>query len=136
MTHRHDIAASRGNNKRRFRFRFRFGGGLRPVAGLALWVSAFVFLYGGLSVGCRAALSPAPLLNTDSVTLWLSGVWLLHVIGAAALLYASWRRRDDPPRHEGGAAGFLERLTLSLDGIAIAAIVAIGVPILLLPPCS
>ena len=132
MNDTHNTASSRPSDRRRF----RFGGGLRPVAGLALWVSAFVFLYGGLSVGCRAALSPPPWLNTDSVTLWLSGLWLAHVIGAAALLYASWRRRDDPPRHEGGAAGFLERLTLTLDGIAIAAIVAIGVPILLLPPCS
>jgi len=102
------------------------------IAGYLVWSSCFVALYGLLSVGCTLQLQlRAGPFGTNGLTLLLAAVWLLHLAVLAWLIRSALRRRTG-----GEAPAFLRRITLLLHLSALAATLWIGLPLLLLPPCS
>lgn len=97
------------------------------TAGLLLWASSFVLLYGGLSLGCQAGWQQRPFLGTDLLRAALVATWLLHLLALAAL---GGGLRRWPRAHP------LAALSRSLTAIAFAAAAGTGWPVLALPPCA
>lgn len=100
---------------------------LGSTAGLGLWASSFVWLYGGLALGCTWGWQTQRLAGSNALTLALLGLWLLHLL-ALALLWRWWGRWP--------AGSALRRLARLLTAIALACTVWTGWPTLLLPPCA
>lgn len=105
------------------------------LLGLLVWSIWFVALYGGLSVACAVAPPPvaAGALN------WINGTLLLLTLLVTALLLA-WARRClaavKPPAESGsGVTRFLPAMSAALYLAAAAATLAVGVPVIVLPPC-
>lgn len=104
------------------------------VLGLVVWSIWFVAIYGVLSVACAVAPPPeaAGALN------WINGLLLLLTVAtAAALLYGAWRCwlavgavADDPRR-----ARFIPVVSAAVYLSASVAVLAIGLPAIVLPPC-
>jgi hypothetical protein len=105
---------------------------LQLVLGLVVWSAWFVALYGGMSVGC--ALAP-PDVARGPLT-WINGALLvLTVATLAPLLYWSlrcWRARKASANRE---QRFLATMGAAVHMVAAGAVAAIGLPILVLPPC-
>lgn len=108
---------------------------LRVTAGLLVWSSAFVFLYAGSYLGCRA-LAPDPqtgLLN--AVTGLLLIFTLLH-LGALGVLAARWWRGL---RAADGEAPDSVRFRRAIEGLVLitagAGVLMIALPLLMVPPC-
>lgn len=131
-------------------------------AGLILWCSCFLALYGGLSLGCEAGWDRRPLAGTNRLTAALAAAWLLHlaaIVGIGLELLRRHRRflreRGDGSREGGGARGnaggdgveagdgdsgrrrgFLTRLALALTAVSALATFWIGWPVAVLRlPC-
>ena len=100
--------------------------------GLVIWAGWFVFVYGGLSVGC-ALTSPDP--NAGPLTP-INGLLGLVTLGVTLFLLAlaryCWRGAHDPAA---GEKAFIARLAGGGHVIAAIATLATGFPILVLPPC-
>lgn len=113
----------------------RPGSGLLPLlAGLTVWGSAFLWLYGALSLGCafgweEVALGPLSLQRGV-----LLGLWLAHLALLAALL--PWTRRRARRLREAGAPGAgLARAAFHATVVALAATVVNYAPVLALSAC-
>ena len=100
---------------------------LLASAGLIVWASAFVVLYGGLSLGCEAGMAGA------SLTVWLAVAWVGHL---AVLGWLQWKALGDWKSADVPDAGFLSALTCLIAAVGILSTVVVGFPILVLPPCS
>ena len=106
------------------------------VLGLVVWAVWFVAMYGGLSVAC--AVAPPP-LAAGALT-WVNGLLLLlTAFTASALLYAAWRCWL-AARAAAEAAGvtrsrFIPTVSAAVHLSAAAAVLAMGVPVIVLPPC-
>ena len=105
------------------------------VLGLVVWSLWFVALYGGLSVGC--AVSPPP-ASAGALT-WLNGTLLLLTLLVTALLLVQARRclvAVAPSGKSGtGLARFLLAVSAALYLASAAATLAVGLPVIMLPPC-
>jgi hypothetical protein len=104
------------------------------VLGLVVWSVWFVAMYGGLSVGC--AVAPPP--ESAGALTWINGLLLLlTVFTAAALVYGALRcwfavraAADDPRR-----ARFIPGVSAAVYLSASGAVLAMGLPAIVLPPC-
>lgn len=103
--------------------RWMFG----ATSGLLLWASSFVVLYAGLSLGCEAGWHARTLAGINLLTLALVAGWAAHLLALAALWW--WLGRGSPD----GLQRWLSRV---LTGVALAATVWTGWPLLALPPCA
>jgi hypothetical protein len=105
---------------------------LQLALGLVVWSAWFVALYGGMSVGCAVA---PPDVARGPFT-WINGALLvLTVLTLAPLLYWSlrcWRARPGSADRE---RRFIAAMGAAVHLVAAGAVVAIGLPILVLPPC-
>lgn len=103
---------------------------LHLVYGLLIWCIWFVLIYSVLSLGCAFALPE----NTLSPINWLNGIMLLLTLIITALLAGlanyCWRARAAP-----GNPHFTARLAAGLYLVAAIATLAVGLPVLVLPPC-
>ncbi|BDA82984.1 hypothetical protein Sa4125_05260 [Aureimonas sp. SA4125] len=104
------------------------------VAGLLIWSSAFIWLYGALSVGCafgweRVAVGPVSLQRAV-----LLGLWMTHLAVIAALLAFTHGRLK---QHPGLASldGFFAGATFWASVVALGVTFVNYAPILALSTC-
>jgi hypothetical protein len=104
------------------------------VLGLVVWSVWFVAIYGVLSVACTVAPPPETAGAFTGINALLL---LLTVFTAAALVYGAWRcwlttgdAADDP-----GPARFIPGVSAAAYLAASVAVLAIGLPAIVLPPC-
>ena len=103
------------------------------VLGLVIWSVWFVAVYAGLSVGCAVA---APDPAAGAVT-WLNGTLLLLTL-LTTLLLAFWARRCWRVSVEAQADSmerFVTRIAAVVHGVSAASTLAVGLPIIVYPPC-
>ncbi|MCP1677196.1 type VI protein secretion system component VasK [Natronocella acetinitrilica] len=99
-------------------------------AGLVIWSIWFVTIYGGLSVGCAFA-PPAP--AAGPVT-WINGLLLLLTLLVTALLaWAAWRCWQVTAVD--GEHRFVVRVSLSVYLVSAVSTLAVGLPVMVYPPC-
>lgn len=109
---------------------------LLATAGLIIMSSAFVFLYGGVGLGCALGWETRAVFGTNLLTLILIGLWLLHLAALGALQWYAlglWHNAAGP---DAAAARFLSATTCLVAAIGLIATVYIGFPVLVLPPCA
>lgn len=104
--------------------------------GLTIWCVWFVAVYGGLSVACALAPPDPAMGSLNPVNLGLGVLTLLTTAGLIYLAYGCWRmapaaERDAPERQ----GRFITRLSAGLYLLSGGATLAVGLPILALPPC-
>lgn len=103
---------------------------LHLVYGLLIWCVWFVLVYSALSLGCAFALPN----NALSPVNWLNGLMLAITLINTAILgllaIYCWRARAQP-----GDPYFTARLAAGLYVTAAIATLAVGLPVLVLPPC-
>jgi hypothetical protein len=109
---------------------------VRMSAGAIVWVSAFVVLYSGYSLGCQNLAVAADAGLANPVTFALVAVVLLH--GAVMTwLLARWYRR--PVLAQPGEPDASQRFRHRVEGLVLlmssAALVFLAFPVLLIPPC-
>lgn len=107
---------------------------LHLVFGLVLWSVWFVAMYGGLSVACAVA----PPAGAAGALTWLNGVLLLlTLLTVILMLYRAWRctQAAGAANAAQGRARFLPRVSAMVYLAAAGATLAIGLPVLVLPPC-
>jgi len=104
------------------------------VLGLIVWSLWFVALYGGLSVACAFT----PVAGATDPLNWLNGLLLLITLLVTALLL-HWARRcwqACPPRGEGDQpVRFQTRVAAAVHLFSAGAALAVGLPVVALPPC-
>lgn len=118
-------------------------------AGLFGWVSCLVLLYAGLSIACRTGSAVAigePVWRGLLVATWAAHALLIAWLAMSVLRSKRAERapatpaidtieaRDVGPRADHDA-GFVSRLALLLNGVALLATLWIGFPVLVLPLC-
>lgn len=114
--------------------------------GFSVWATWFVFLYGGLSVGCQIEV---PAEGRGPFT-WINGVLIIYtlVVGVGLMMAAEWCRRavkrlperSHPLAHDlHGRRMYSRYYIASLSGwLYIAAgisVISVGLPLLVLTPC-
>jgi hypothetical protein len=122
----------------------------QTVIGLTIWAIWFVFLYGGLSVACAVAPPDAAVGAYN----WLNASLLLLTLGTTVLLgvlsLRCWKASSHPPgknpadnTSQSGKSGFsqaanhrfITRIAAGCHLLAAGATLAVGLPVLALPPC-
>jgi hypothetical protein len=117
----------------------RLGAGalVRICAGVIVWASAFVALYAGYSLGCRALPVTADAGLANPVTIMLSAIALGH---GAVLLILLRRRFTQPvtalPDESEGTLGFRHKVEGVILWLSLTALAVIAFPILLVTPCN
>ena len=106
------------------------------VLGLVVWAAWFVAMYGGLSVACAAA--PPPV--AAGARTWVNGLLLLlTAFTASALLYAAWRcwlaARASTEAAGAARSRFIPAVSAAVHLSAAVAVLTMGVPAIVLPPC-
>lgn len=103
---------------------------LQLVLGLIIWSAWFVLIYAVLSIACSAA----PSIDLFSAINWINGLLLLlTTITCALLVFFSlrcWRVATEAGNHR-----FVARVAAGIYLVAAVSTLAIGLPILVLPPC-
>ncbi|RAI43110.1 hypothetical protein [Rhodoplanes roseus] len=94
------------------------------VAGFVVWSSAFVWLYGGLSVGCAFGWDRITLAGTSALRLGLLLIWLVHVAALGWLLAYS-----RAVRQAGRSPPFVTTAATALTVVALIATVWTGLAI-------
>jgi hypothetical protein len=108
----------------------------RLCAAVLIWAAWFVFLYGGLAVGCTIAPPPLEAGARNGLSLLLGLGTLLAFAGLAGIAVAPWRRALPGTARSGSRERFVAFLTA---GVCIASAVSmplIALPLLALPPCA
>jgi hypothetical protein len=106
---------------------------LQLVAGLIVWSVYFVTLYGGMSVACSLAPPDAAL----GPLTWINALLAL-LIASTTLLLASWSYRcwrATSALREDRQGHFIAAVASGLHLVAAVSVLAIGLPVLGLPPC-
>lgn len=100
------------------------------VLGFAIWSLWFVSLYAALSLGCAFA----PPAGSSGPFTWINAMLLVLTLPIVALLlglaWRCWQARAQTDHRR-----FVVRLAAALHLVAAIATLAIGVPVLVLPPC-
>lgn len=103
---------------------------LQLVLGLIIWSIWLVLIYTILSVTC----SVAPPADSFSALTWVNGALFILTIVTTALLafFASrcWRAPAKP-----GNRRFVARVAAGIYLAGAMAVLAVGLPVLVLPPC-
>jgi hypothetical protein len=114
---------------------------LHLVSGLTAWSAWFVAAYGGLSLACRLR----PPGADEGAATWINAALLaLTLLTVAALLLgalACWRARRPTPGEPSDAGTTPRRRFVApvAAGLYLAAAVStlvVGLPIVVLPPCT
>jgi hypothetical protein len=118
--------------------RFLIGPGTLPglVFSWLIWSSAFVTLYGLLSLGCMYGWTVTRIGPFTLLTVVLIAVWLAHVAALAVLGWHAWRAdtgKDDADPGNRRLLGFATRAGYLA---ALVGTVWIGFPILMIHPCA
>lgn len=103
---------------------------LQLALGLIIWSVWFVLIYSVLSIGCAFA----TLDNSVSPVNWLNALLLVLTLITTALLgYLAWHcwRAPTPP----GNHRFIARVAAGIYLVGAISTFAIGLPVLVLPPC-
>lgn len=104
--------------------------------GLTVWCLWFVAVYGGLSVACALAAPDPGQGAVNPINLGLGLLTLLTTAGLGYLAFTCWQlapaAEGDSPERQGR---FFARLSAALYFLAGGATLAVGLPILALPPC-
>jgi len=100
------------------------------VLGLIIWSAWFVLIYAVLSVGC----SFSPPTNITSPMNWINGLLVVLTI-ITTLLLTFFSRRCWRARAIAGNSGFTARVAACVYLIGAVSTLAIGIPVLVLPPC-
>lgn len=101
--------------------------------GLTLWCVWFVVLYGGLSVACAVA---PPAVEAGALTGLNLALLLLTLATIGALLWLAfwcWRAGQTVP--EPDSRRLIARVSAGCHLIAAGATLAVGLPVVALPPC-
>lgn len=109
---------------------------LLAAAGLIIMSSAFVFLYGGVGLGCALGWQTRPILGTNLLTLLLIGLWFVHLAALGALQWYAlglWHNTAGP---DAAAERFFSATICLVAAIGLIATIYIGFPVLVLPPCA
>ena len=101
------------------------------VAGLLVWSSCFIGLYGLHAIGCNAAWDNSG-HYASTLRLALLAAWALH-LGALAWLVAHYRWAAPGG---GRTSSFLRLAAWTLGLVALAATLWIGAPVVLLELCA
>ena len=109
---------------------------LQLVLGPAIWLVWFGVIYGALSVAC-AVVPPPPERGPLN---WVNGGLLLLTVVTAAGLAAAARASHRAGRRlgrgpEAARDRFLAHAATLLHATAAVSTIAVGLPLLLLPPC-
>lgn len=106
---------------------------MQLVLGPIVWSAYFVLLYGGLSVGCAVA-PPDPSIGSRNA---INGLLLVLTVATVVLLgywsYRCWRA--GAAVRESEQSGFVPRVAAGAHLLAAVAVLAIGLPVVGLPPC-
>ncbi len=103
---------------------------LQLALGLIIWSVWFVLIYSVLSIGCAFAAPD----NSLSPVNWLNGLLLALTLLTTTLLgFLAWRcwRAPAPP----GSHHFIARIAAGIYLASAISTLAIGLPVLALPPC-
>ena len=104
---------------------------LHLAAGLTLWFTYFIVVYGGMSVGCEISDARD---STHPFTLINGFVLLATVVFAIPLAWLSWQcHKATPDKPNQGR--FVLRLAAILYAISALATVLVGLPGVIYPPC-
>lgn len=107
---------------------------LQLALGLIVWSVWFVALYGGLSVGCALAPPDAGLGARTGLNALLAALTAIAFGWLVWQLRRCWRaarsRPDDAPSRR-----FITTLSAGIYAVAAVSTLAIGIPVLSLPPC-
>lgn len=109
---------------------------LRMSGGAIVWVSAFVALYLGYSLGCQALDIADDAGRANSVLLILLAIALMHA-AAMAWLAARWRWRPvcAQPAEPDESRVFRHRVEGLVLGMSSVALVLLSLPILMVKTC-
>lgn len=103
---------------------------LQLALGLIIWSVWFVLIYSVLSVGCAFAIPD----NALSPFNWLNALLLvLTLLTTALLAFFAWRCWRVPAPQ--GNHHFIARVAAGVYLVAAISTLAIGLPVLVLPPC-
>ncbi len=108
---------------------------LIATGAFVIWSIAFVVLYAGYSVGCEVGLDRNEIGGINALTLTLAGLWLAHLVALGGMQWygiALWRRTEG---QDAGLHRFLAATTCLLSASGIVALIFLGFPLLLTPPC-
>lgn len=103
---------------------------LQLVLGLIIWSAWFVLIYAVLSVAC----SVMPPANIASPVNWINALLLVLTV-ITTLLLAFFSMRCWRARAIAGNSGFTARVAACVYLIGAVSTLAIGIPVLILPPC-
>ncbi|HEY8260865.1 MAG TPA: hypothetical protein VIG55_06605 [Methylosinus sp.] len=100
------------------------------IAGFSIWASAFVWLYGALTIGCAFGWEHAMLGRISALRLALALIWAAHVV--ATILLLAWTQRRARARTAGSKAfaGFVLPAAWGATLSAVVATIWIGAPLL------
>ena len=107
------------------------------ATGLALWFAWLCLVYGGAAAGCAIA-PPPPLQGPWN---WINAVLGVATVAlVAGLGIAAWRAGRAAARMAGDAPGVARRRFFAstatvMHGVAAAATLVVGLPLLVLAPC-
>lgn len=105
---------------------------IRMSAGLALWAVIFSLLYALHGVGCEVGWATTRVLGMSLHRLVLLAAWIAGS-GAALLLALAFQRLPASTDAEGGAV--VTRVSRISAWVGLAATLAGGLPVLLVPAC-
>ncbi|UPG74598.1 hypothetical protein MVG78_21140 (plasmid) [Roseomonas gilardii subsp. gilardii] len=108
--------------------------GLLLLAGFAVWGSAFVALYGGVSLGCAWGWDARPLGPVSLLRGLLLLILAAHLLVLTLLLRWCWRPLRSAPGHSLGH--FLGLASLAATAAALLATLWTGLPVLGLSACT
>lgn len=114
--------------------------GLLLLGGFAVWGSAFVALYGGVSLGCAWGWDEEPLGPFSLLRGVLLLILAVHLLVLALLLRWCWRSvapgSGRGVRGEPSPSRFLGLASLAATGAALVATLWTGLPVLGLSVCA
>lgn len=103
---------------------------LQLALGLIIWSGWFVLIYSALSVGCAFAMPH----NSLSPYNWLNALLLVFTVATIALLvFLAWRCWRAPAQADD--SHFIARVAAGIYVVGALSTLAVGLPVLVLPPC-
>lgn len=103
---------------------------MQLVYGLVIWCIWFVAVYSVLSLGCAFALPDNHLSSFNWLNALMLALTLIITLVLVLLAVYCWRARATPEDQY-----FTARLAAGLYLVAAIATLAVGFPVLVLPPC-
>lgn len=103
---------------------------MQLALGLIIWSIWFVLVYAVLSIGCAFAIPESTLSSFNWLNVLLLLLTLITTVLLGLLALRCWRAAMPP-----GEKQFIARVAAGLYLVAALSTLAIGLPVLVLPPC-